>query len=80
MCKDSSRSGAYEFRVEGYLDTCWSEWFDGLEIRYGIDEETGTPITLLLGPDIDQSRLYGILGKISRINLKLVSVRVVHAR
>lgn len=64
----------YEFRVEGQLDPCWSEWFEGLEIRYETDEETHLPITVLAGPVSDQSALHGILEKISRLNLMLRSV------
>jgi hypothetical protein len=67
----------YEFRVEGQLDPCWSEWFEGLEIRCEMDEETRLPITVLAGPVSDQSALHGILEKISRLNLVLRSVEQV---
>ena len=31
----TARSGAknYEIRIEGYLDSTWSEWLDGLEVQ-----------------------------------------------
>ncbi len=80
MINKKAESGIYEFRVEGQLDPCWSEWFEGLEIRYAVDEETGLPITLLVGLVADQSNLHGILGKISCLNIKLLSVNTVRGR
>ena len=67
----------YEFRVEGQLDPCWSEWFEGFEIRYETVEENNLPITVLTGPVTDQSALHGVLEKISRLNCRLISVNQV---
>ncbi len=64
----------YEFRVEGQLDSNWSEWFEGLAFRYETNDETGLLITVLSGPVIDQSALHGILEKIGSLNIKLLSV------
>ncbi len=64
----------YEFRVEGQLDPCWSEWFEGFEICYENVEDNSLPITVLTGPVTDQSALHGILEKISRLNCRLISV------
>ena len=61
---------AYQIRVGGHLDAQWSEWLCGLII---IHEEDGT--TLLTGPVADQAALYGLLNKISKLGLLLLSVR-----
>ncbi len=77
MGRKHNEFGIYEFRIEGRLDTCWSDWFDGLEIQYTEDEEANLPVTILIGPVMDQSALHGILEKISGLNLKLLSVNQV---
>ena len=59
----------YNIRVEGRLDSCWSERLDGMVI---IPLENGE--TLLSGPIIDQAALHGLLAKIRDLNLKLISV------
>jgi hypothetical protein len=66
-----SRSDWYEFRVEGHLAPCWSEWLDGLTITNLDNGET-----LLTGPVVDQAALHGLLVKIRDLNLKLLSVRM----
>lgn len=64
----------YEFQVEGVLDDCWADWFNGLSIQH--HRRTGTlPVTVLTGPIVDQVALHGILAKIRDLNLKLISVR-----
>ena len=60
---------SYQIRVEGHLDLSWQEWFEGLELRY---EEAGT--TLLIGVLPDQAALQGVLLKISRLGLTLLSL------
>ena len=60
----------YEIRIAGKLDPSWSDWFDGLMITYQNDE------TLLVGPVPDQAALLGILTKIGRLNLNLISVNI----
>jgi len=59
----------YQIKVEGHLDSSWSEWFDGLIITY---EEDST--TVLVGPVADQPALHGLLTKIRNLALPLVSV------
>jgi len=75
-----SEKGIYEFRVEGRLDIRWSEWFEGLAMRYEVDEESNLPVTVLIGPILDQSHLHGVLEKISSLNLKLQSVHEVRTK
>ena len=59
---------AYQIRVQGKLDKCWADWFNGMTIT----SESG--ITTLTGAVIDQARLRGILSKIWDLNLTLISV------
>ena len=70
----------FEFRIEGRIDPCWEEWFEGLSMRYEIDEQTGLAITVLSGPIADQAALHGILEKISRLNFALYSVNPIHGK
>ena len=62
----------YEIRLKGHLDDRWAEWFEGLTITL---EEDGN--TLLSGPVVDQSALYGLLKKVRDLGLPLVSVSFV---
>ncbi|MBN2386064.1 MAG: hypothetical protein JXB85_03530 [Anaerolineales bacterium] len=60
----------YTIRVSGHLDSAWSDWFDGFEIkRTDLD-------TLLVGPVLDQAGLHGLLAKIRDLGLVLLSVEV----
>jgi hypothetical protein len=56
-------------RVKAHLDPSWQEWLEGLHIVHEID---GT--SRLFGPLQDQPALYGVLTKISRLNLTLLSL------
>ena len=57
--------GQYEIRFRGNLGRRGQEWFDE-------DEQT-----VLSGPPIDQSTLYGVLSRIRDLNLQLISVTTV---
>ncbi|MFC2027906.1 hypothetical protein ACFLU3_04385 [Chloroflexota bacterium] len=59
----------YEIRVEGHLGGHWADWFAGWQILHDEDEAT-----LLRGEVVDQSALYGILSRLSGLNLTLISV------
>jgi hypothetical protein len=69
----SSTSGArgawYEVRVEGVLDTRWTEWFGGLAI-----EAEGGEVTLISGFVVDQAALQGLLARVHDLGLVLLSV------
>jgi hypothetical protein len=56
-------------RVKGHLDPSWREWLEGLQI---VHETDGT--SRLFGPLQDQPALYGVLTKIGRLNLTLLSL------
>ena len=65
-----SQSSYYEIRVQGQLDSNWSDWFNGLEVT---PQENGE--TLITGPIQDQAALQGILTKIFNLRLVLLSLR-----
>ena len=65
----------YEIRVQGHLDSRWSDWFNGLEIT---PQENGE--TLIAGPLQDQAALQGILTKVFNLRLLLISVRRIDLR
>jgi hypothetical protein len=66
----STYSGsAYEIRLKGHLDPCWTAYFEGWSINNLDNGEV-----LLRGSNIDQAGLHGILNKIRDLNLTLLSV------
>jgi hypothetical protein len=68
----SEITDCYEIHLEGHLQKCWEEWFDGMSITH---LENG--VTLLSGPVVDQSALHGILARLRDMNIKLISVKKV---
>ena len=56
--------------VKGHLDSSWQSWLEGLQIRH---EPDGT--TMLTGLLKDQPALYGILTKLNRLGLSLLSLQ-----
>ena len=60
----------YQIRVQGHLDSTWSEWFDGLTIANLANGEA-----LLAGDLADQAALHGVLIKIRDLGLPLLAVR-----
>ncbi len=70
-----SGGGFFEIHVKGQLDSRWSEWLEGLEVQL---LENGEMI--LFGPIIDQVALMGVLNKLSRLNLTLLSVNIVNRK
>lgn len=59
----------YEIHVKGQLNSQWSEWLEGLEVKLLEDGEM-----ILFGPIVDQAALMGILYKLNRLNLTLLSI------
>ncbi len=67
-----SGGNIYEIYVKGHLDPGWSDWLEGLEMRL---LDTGEMV--LFGPITDQAALMGILTKLNRLNLTILSVNKV---
>ena len=59
----------FHIRIKGHLDTRWQEWFDGLTITL-----TDKGDTIFSGVIADQAALYGVLKKINKLGLTLISV------
>jgi hypothetical protein len=74
MRHNHRRQANYEFRVQGTLDPCWSDWFDGLTILPQTNGET-----LLVGLVRDQTALHGLLAKIRDMGLPLLSLNRIDA-
>jgi hypothetical protein len=72
--KEHSGSGCclIEIRVQGQLSEQWRDWFENLDIRYLENGEM-----TLTGAIPDQAALMGILNKLNRLNLTLLSVNEV---
>jgi hypothetical protein len=58
-----------KIRVKGAIDFNWSEWFDNVNIQHINNEET-----ILYGSVADQSALYSLINRISRLGLALLSL------
>ena len=69
----SGHANFFEIRVKGQLDGSWSDWLEGLEARLLKNGET-----MLSGHIEDQAALMGILNKLYRLNLTLLSVREIN--
>ena len=64
-----SGGGFYEIHVKGHLSSNWSDWLEGLEVKLLDNGEM-----ILTGLIVDQAALIGVLIKLSRLNLALLSV------
>ena len=67
-------SGAryFEIHVKGHLNSQWSDWLEGMELKLMDNGET-----VLCGHIVDQAALMGILDKLNRLNLTLLSINQV---
>jgi len=70
----SEPTAVYQIRLKGHLGSQWSDWFGGLTVTL---EDNGE--TLLAGPVVDQSALYGVLRKVRDLGIPLVSVNRVES-
>jgi hypothetical protein len=64
-----SEERLYEIHVKGHLNSQWSDWFEGMDFKLMDNGET-----VLSGHIIDQAALMGILNKLNRLNLILLSI------
>lgn len=60
----------YEIRVQGVLDSAWSDWFDG----FTITPQPGGD-TRLVGRVADQTALHGLLNLIGELGLPILLVK-----
>jgi hypothetical protein len=67
--RKSTLDRCYEICIGARLDSTWSDWFEGLDMF-----PCGEKRTILRGRVADQAALLGILNKLCRLNLPLVSV------
>ena len=65
----------FEIHVKGHLDDSWSDWLEGLEVKLLEPEEM-----ILFGHINDQAALMGILNKLYRLNLTLLSLSEVNQK
>ena len=61
--------GFFEIRVKGHLDSKWLGWLEGLEVKLLDNGEM-----ILSGTLVDEAALMGVLNKLNRLNLTLLSV------
>jgi hypothetical protein len=66
---------SFEIIVKGHLNNRWSDWLDGLEMKLLDNGEM-----ILFGPIVDQAALMGVLNKLNRLNLTLLSVNKVKGK
>jgi hypothetical protein len=65
----------FEIRVKGHLSANWSDWLEGLELTPLESDEM-----VLGGTIVDQAALMGILNKLNRLNLTILSVNEVNPK
>jgi hypothetical protein len=70
--QSSSDGQIFKIRVKGHLNSKWSDWFEGLELVLLDNGET-----VLAGRIVDQAALIGIINKLYRLNLNLLSINKV---
>jgi len=68
-----SGGGFFEIHVKGHLDSKWSDWLEGMEVKLFDNGEM-----ILSGTLVDQAALMGVLNKLNRLNLTLLSVSQVN--
>ena len=76
---EPARPSTYRIRVSGKVRESWSEWFNGMAIEFEM-EDGENPVSTLTGSLADQSALYGVLGKIRNLGLKLLSVEQINTK
>jgi hypothetical protein len=70
-----SQEDNFEIHVRGQLDESWSDWLEGLEVKLLDNGEM-----ILFGHIEDQAALMGILNKLYRLNLPLLSVNEINQK
>ncbi|MHC1739786.1 MAG: hypothetical protein AB9897_01605 [Anaerolineaceae bacterium] len=71
---DPNQPTQYQIRIQGQLDSQWTDWFEGLTITLADNGDT-----LLTGLVVDQAALHGLLKKVRDLGMPLISVIVVES-
>jgi hypothetical protein len=68
-------SGIYKIRVKGHLNSQWSDYLEGMQAKLLDSGEM-----ILCGVIADQAALMGVLNKLYRLNLPLISVNKINQK
>jgi hypothetical protein len=60
-----------EIRIDGRLDLQWAEWFEGFTMKHTTNGET-----ILTGEVADQAALYGLIGKLRDLGVRLLAINL----
>ena len=63
----------YQIRVQGWIGKRWVSLFDGMTMTYE-GTRGDSPVTVLIGPVVDQAALRSLLSKLWDLNLTVISV------
>jgi hypothetical protein len=66
---EPNKPAFYRIKVQGQVDSQWTDWFEDMTISY---EEDGN--TLISGQVADQAALHGLLKKIRDLGMTLIYV------
>ncbi len=65
----NDRTPYYQIRLQGHLDPRWLRRFEGLEVSLRSEGDT------IIGGEMDQAALHGVLNCIRDVGLALISVQ-----
>ena len=66
--RNYDQPASYLIRIQGTIDSTWSDWFGG----FTITQQNGE--TALEGKVMNQAALHGILAKVNDLGLSIISV------
>lgn len=72
------RPATYQIKVPGGLDQRWSDWYGGMTITVGRDDN-GLSVTTLTST-VDQAALLGLLRRLYALGLPLISVNCIEVK
>lgn len=61
-----------EIRTQGHIDESWKAWLEGFTFTYTEQNET-----VLTGTVKDQAALYGLMGKLRDLGVRLIAVNII---
>lgn len=66
---EPNKPAFYRIKVQGQVDSQWTDWFEDMTISYVEDGNT-----LISGQVADQAALHGLLKKIRDLGMTLISI------